>query len=168
MTSFRSTTTSQPRSRAAAKSFLLGLKQMGRWTSCRKGMSLSVSPTPIDPRSVARSFSSTRFMTFACHIVLERRDDVVDIRLIIARTIKPLLPVAHVELCDAARAPETPGYLCIIEKRAIMATIETNTTNSMAKRGSWITGQRSHSKKTKKRLEAKRLMLEAKKSKRRK
>jgi hypothetical protein len=38
----------------------------------------------------------------------------------------------------------------------------------MAKRGSWITGQRSNSKKTKKRLEAKKLMLEAKKSKRRK
>jgi hypothetical protein len=38
----------------------------------------------------------------------------------------------------------------------------------MAKRGSWITGQRASSKKTKKRLEAKKLMLETKKSKRRK
>jgi hypothetical protein len=38
----------------------------------------------------------------------------------------------------------------------------------MAKRGGWITGQRSNSKKTKKRLEAKKLMLEAKKAKRRK
>lgn len=38
----------------------------------------------------------------------------------------------------------------------------------MPKRGGWITGQKSSSKKTKKRLEAKRLMLEAKKSKRRK
>ncbi len=38
----------------------------------------------------------------------------------------------------------------------------------MAKRGGWITGQKAHSKKTKKRLEAKKLMLEAKKSKRRK
>jgi len=39
----------------------------------------------------------------------------------------------------------------------------------MAKRKSgWITGQKSSSKKTKKRLEAKRIMLEAKKSKRRK
>lgn len=35
----------------------------------------------------------------------------------------------------------------------------------MAKRGHWITGQTSHSKKTKKRLEAKRVMLEAKKAK---
>ncbi|HUC01524.1 MAG TPA: hypothetical protein VMA75_01305 [Candidatus Paceibacterota bacterium] len=35
----------------------------------------------------------------------------------------------------------------------------------MPKRGHWITGQRSNSKKTKKRLEAKRLMLEAKKAK---
>jgi hypothetical protein len=35
----------------------------------------------------------------------------------------------------------------------------------MAKRGKWITGQKSHSKKTKKRLEIKRLMLEAKKNK---
>jgi hypothetical protein len=38
----------------------------------------------------------------------------------------------------------------------------------MAKRGSWITGQKTSSKKTKKRLEAKRVMLEAKQSKRRK
>ena len=37
----------------------------------------------------------------------------------------------------------------------------------MAKRGHWITGQKSNSKKTKKRLEAKRLMLAAKKAKRR-
>jgi hypothetical protein len=37
----------------------------------------------------------------------------------------------------------------------------------MAKRGSWITEQKSSSKKTKKRLEAKKLMLEAKKSNRR-
>jgi hypothetical protein len=38
----------------------------------------------------------------------------------------------------------------------------------MAKRGGWITGQTSNSKKTKKRLEAKKVMLEAKKAKRRK
>ncbi|HEY5220944.1 MAG TPA: hypothetical protein VIJ29_02230 [Candidatus Paceibacterota bacterium] len=37
----------------------------------------------------------------------------------------------------------------------------------MAKRGTWITGQRSHSKKTKKRLEAKKVMLAAKAAKRR-
>jgi hypothetical protein len=39
----------------------------------------------------------------------------------------------------------------------------------MAKRkGGWITGQKSSSKKTKKRLEAKKVMLEAKNAKRRK
>jgi hypothetical protein len=38
----------------------------------------------------------------------------------------------------------------------------------MAKRGHWINRQKSSSKKTKKRLEAKKVMLEAKKSKRRK
>ena len=37
----------------------------------------------------------------------------------------------------------------------------------MAKRGGWITNQKSRSKKTKKRLEAKRLMLEAKNKKKR-
>jgi len=38
----------------------------------------------------------------------------------------------------------------------------------MAKRGSWINRQKSNSKKTKKRLAAKKVMLETKKSKRRK